>query len=244
MVISWILGSVSELIKQSVMFVQDSAEIWRQLEQRYYVANSARKYQLSKAMYETKQQGRMIDEYYTELKCVWEEPEALRDLPALTALNAEVMRFVDAVRKDEEEQKLFQFLNGMDEVYTPQRSQLLMLTPLPSVDMAYRMLQQEETQKQILKPTEEIEVFDMLGKKDQGKFGDKWQKGKQKISANACNKSDGTGEISAHQLEQLLKLLPLPLKSGDEESEDEMEVNFAEVVKFNMVESATKKLDN
>lgn len=52
MVISWILGSVSESIKKSVMFVQDSAEIWRQLEQRYSVANGAREYHLSKAMYE------------------------------------------------------------------------------------------------------------------------------------------------------------------------------------------------
>lgn len=163
------------------MFVQDSAEIWRQLERRFSVANGARKYQLSKGMYETKQQGRLIADYYTDLKCIWEELEALRDLPAITTLHEEVREFIDAMRKDEEEQKLFQFLNGLDDLYSTQRSHLLMLIPLPSVDTACGMLQQEESQKQILKPKEESEVFAMFG-------------GRSDLNCTNCGKAGHTTE--------------------------------------------------
>ncbi|KAJ0030710.1 hypothetical protein Pint_14624 [Pistacia integerrima] len=46
-------------------------------------------------------------------------------------------------------QKLLQFLMGLNETYIQARGQILMMTPLPSINQAYSMLITEESQRNI-----------------------------------------------------------------------------------------------
>jgi len=64
-----------------------------------------------------------------------------------------ITNFLQALARQAEKQKLFQFLNGLDEIYANQRSQILLMNPLPSVDSICSMLQQEELQRQVLGET-------------------------------------------------------------------------------------------
>lgn len=72
MIISWLLGSMTDSIKRSVIFVTNCAKIWKELEHRYLVTNGARIYIICKDIYETKQIGRIIYDYYTDMKALWE----------------------------------------------------------------------------------------------------------------------------------------------------------------------------
>ena len=74
----------------------------------------------------------------------------MNDLPKFNTVDEEITNFLHALTKQNEEQKLFQFLNGLDELYATQRSQILLMNPLPSVESVCSMLQQEELQKQVL----------------------------------------------------------------------------------------------
>lgn len=150
MIISWILNSVSESIRKSVMFLDTAHAIWNQLEKRFSVVNGARKYKLNKELYSTKQGEKRLSEYYIEIKAVWEELESLNALPVLTNITNEVQVFLTALSTQQTEQKLFQFLNGLDESYSEHRSHILLVQPLPSVDEAYNLLQQEESQRDVL----------------------------------------------------------------------------------------------
>lgn len=64
------------------------------------------------------------------------------------------------------------------------------------------------------------------------------------MSANACSQNEGSssggGIITTIQLEQLLKLLTLPSKSRDDNSVDEMETNYAEMINCNLAQSVCK----
>ncbi|KAK5839316.1 hypothetical protein PVK06_008092 [Gossypium arboreum] len=44
------------------------------------------------------------------------------------------------------QQRLFQFLMGLNETYSANHSQILLMIPLPTVSQAYSMLMQEEAQ--------------------------------------------------------------------------------------------------
>uniref|UniRef100_A0A803LMX4 Retroviral polymerase SH3-like domain-containing protein n=1 Tax=Chenopodium quinoa TaxID=63459 RepID=A0A803LMX4_CHEQI len=168
-IIAWILGNVSDSIKKSVMFISNCSQIWKQLEQRYAIANGSRKYQLNKEIYETKQSRKSVTDYYTQLKILWEELESMTSLPAITTTNEEISAFITALSRHQDEHKLFQFLNGLDDDYSQQRSHLLMQTPLPSVDSSCNTLHQEENQRVILKAVkEESEPLAMFSKGSEG----------------------------------------------------------------------------
>ena len=55
----------------------------------------------------------------------------------------------ERLQKFIEEQKLIQFLMGLNTSYTAVRGNILMMTPFPSMRQAYSLLVQEERQRQV-----------------------------------------------------------------------------------------------
>ncbi|KAJ8445453.1 hypothetical protein Cgig2_031266 [Carnegiea gigantea] len=141
---------MSESIRKSILFLNSAREIWVQLEQRFSLSNGSRKYRINKEIYVVKQNHSSVSEYYTRLKCLREELEDTNELPKLSVITDEITPFMKAIVKQREEQRLFQFLNGLDDKYGPQRSQLLLMTPLPSVEAACFLIQREVSQREIL----------------------------------------------------------------------------------------------
>ncbi|GKG53954.1 hypothetical protein Tco_0557477, partial [Tanacetum coccineum] len=95
---------------------------------------------LNKDTYEITQSGCSVGKYYTKMKCVWKELDNINVLPVITVVTPEISVFLAALNKQKEEQRLFQILNGLEDHFSHQRSQILMIDPLPSVENACSLL--------------------------------------------------------------------------------------------------------
>lgn len=82
-----------------------------------------------------------VSTYFSKLRLLWDEFDALVPPPSCNCDNSRT--YVDHLAC----LRLFTFLMGLNEVYSHARSQILMMSPLPSVGKAYAMIMADEGQR-------------------------------------------------------------------------------------------------
>jgi len=132
MVLSWLLNSLSENIKNSVLYFETEQSIWKDLEERFSQFNKARFFQVQKDVTCLSQGDMDIASYYNEAKQLWDGSNAVNSTPMCNCGKCEcgVNR---RLKKYTEEKKLIQFLMGLNPSYTAMRGNLLMMIPFPSI---------------------------------------------------------------------------------------------------------------
>ncbi|XP_075074026.1 uncharacterized protein LOC142161897 [Nicotiana tabacum] len=91
------------------------------------------------------QRNNSVSSYFTTLKKLWDEMDSLRShlnysSDCVYGGKAKVAKFL-------EDQRIIQFIMGLNDVYAQARGNILMMSPLPSMDFAYSLLLQNENQR-------------------------------------------------------------------------------------------------
>ncbi|XP_056692153.1 uncharacterized protein [Spinacia oleracea] len=100
---------------------------------------------------EITQGGHTVAEFFTEIKSIWDKISAANPLPTCTC-NQCTCNLTQRIVKMQQDQRLMQFLMKLGEHLATTRGSLLMMQPLPTISHAYRMLAQEEKQREIGAP--------------------------------------------------------------------------------------------
>lgn len=140
-VLSWIGATVSPELVSSIVYASDSKIVWDEFKERFDKSNLTRIYQLWKDNASLTQGTSSVMIYFSKMKDYWDEINAL--VPAATC-NCETSRpSIELLRN----QQLLQFLMGLNESFSHVISEILLNTHLLTVNQAYTLVIQEESQR-------------------------------------------------------------------------------------------------
>ncbi|KAM6569812.1 hypothetical protein CsatB_017797 [Cannabis sativa] len=120
------------------MYHDNAAKIWAELHERFNEKNAPRIFEAKKTMQSLTQGSNTVTTYYTRLKSLWDQIREFRPPPVCSCGAMKV------IQEYQEEDRLLEFLVGLNDSYNLVRSQILMRDPLPSVNKAYAAVIQEE----------------------------------------------------------------------------------------------------
>lgn len=130
---AWLFNSISQDIGASIIYNESAHEIWLDLKYRFSRTNSVHLFHVEKAIHDCKQGNMTIEAYYTKLKGLYDERDALYSIPKCTC----------GAMKDgllfQQNQKTMKFLMGLNEVYAGVRGQILLMDPLPTVNKTHSL---------------------------------------------------------------------------------------------------------
>lgn len=147
MVISWILGALSKSIGRSVIYCNSAHQMWKELGERYGVSNGAQLFGLHKELSEISQGNSNVADYFTKLKMLWDDIDSLCMVPVCSCgCHCGAAQQTSIFYQN---QRIIQFLMGLNDTYHVIRGSILMSNPLPSIGQVYNLLLQEEAQREI-----------------------------------------------------------------------------------------------
>lgn len=123
----------------SVIGFNTAQDIWEDLTEHFGQSNGSIYIQIQRELASTTQGSSDIATYFTKLRGLWDELNTAYVGPTCTC---------GALPKHLEEQKLFQFLSGLNEPYSTCKSNIFMMNPLPTISKAYSMVHHDEKQKE------------------------------------------------------------------------------------------------
>ncbi|KAF5465279.1 hypothetical protein F2P56_015299 [Juglans regia] len=145
--LAWILNSVSKDIASNVFFMTSAKEVWDKLKERFAQPDEARIYHLQHKLSGIVQGHLSVSDYFTQLNAIWEELHSHRPLPCCFCgkCTCDALKNVGEVQQGD---YVFKFLMGLDDSYDVARGQIILLSPLPSLDKTFSLILQEERQRQ------------------------------------------------------------------------------------------------
>ncbi|CAI0559162.1 unnamed protein product [Linum tenue] len=145
-VLSWILNSLDKDLRRSVMSHVNARVLWDELKRRYGKPNAIRITNLEDDIHKCKQGTQTINQYYTEIKGLWEEYLQFNPIVPCNCApgNPNPCDAVVAYTERQEADYLIRFLRGLNPDFEIIKSQLLAQKPLPTVSEAVDDLLQYE----------------------------------------------------------------------------------------------------
>lgn len=139
MVVGWLCTSITPRVRSTVSFIDNAHDLWENLKKRSSVGNKVRVHHLRTQIAASRQDGQSVIDYYGRLAKMWDALYIYKPIPPCSCGAAETMS------KDREEEKVHQFIMGLDESrYSNLINSVIDTDPCPSLEQVYARAIREE----------------------------------------------------------------------------------------------------
>jgi len=146
---SWIINSVSPQIAQTLVFHETAIEAWLDLKECFAKADRIRIATLRSTVNNLKQGSKSVLEYFTEMRTLWEELNSHRPMPHCTCPHPCRWAAMREARNFSIEDQIIQFLTGLNDKFAVVKTQVLMMDPLPSINIVYAFIQEQSNNNSV-----------------------------------------------------------------------------------------------
>ncbi|XP_073107281.1 uncharacterized protein [Elaeis guineensis] len=143
-VLAFLLNTMTSNVARSVQLLETAQEVWETVAQMFsQKQNSAQAFEIRSQLRQLRQGDLSITEYATELKRLWSEADHYRTFALQCSID------VDGFQKYLEEERVQDFLYGLNPEYESVRVQLLARDILPSLGQVFSTVLSEETRRRV-----------------------------------------------------------------------------------------------
>ncbi|KAH0651120.1 hypothetical protein KY284_031032 [Solanum tuberosum] len=142
-VLLWISATVAPELMTSIVYASSSKRIWEDFKERFNKSNLIRSFYLWKEISVLTQGTDSVTSYYSKMRDIWDEIDVMVPSPSCDCETS--MPYVEHLRQ----QRLLQFLIGLNETFAQVKSSILLNLNVPTVNQAYAMVIHEESQRKL-----------------------------------------------------------------------------------------------
>ncbi|XP_010418794.1 PREDICTED: uncharacterized protein LOC104704393 [Camelina sativa] len=143
LLVSWIRMTVEPSLRSNISHCDVAKDLWDHLKKCFSVTNGPRIQQLKVELACCKQRGLAIEAYYGKLNRIWDSMATHRPLRVCQCGKCEC-DLISLQEIDREEDKVHDFLSGLDDSFNTVRSSLVSRTPIQPMEEVYNIVRQEE----------------------------------------------------------------------------------------------------
>ena len=156
----WLINSMETDVMMLFIRLPTAKDVWDAVSRTFYEgADKSIIYDLSRKAMATKQAGRPVSTYFSDLKFIWQELDHRKPIPFT---QTEVIK----VRTTEiEEERVYLFLAGLEDIYDSIRGEILRTDPLPGTENVFATLRREEQRRNTMLNQRDISQVAMAAKK-------------------------------------------------------------------------------
>lgn len=145
MVKGWLINSMDHSLVVNFIRYPTAKQVWDSAATTYFDGtDTSQVYELKRRVSRMKQVGGSIEKYYNDLQGLWREIDFRRPNPMKCAID------IKSYNSILQEERVYTFLDGLDDRLDHVRSDVLRLKPFPSIEQAYAHVRREDLRQSVM----------------------------------------------------------------------------------------------